>query len=172
MHHSSGEKKSTFSFFKDKVLLYRPGWPGTHHIDQAILKHKDLPASGSWVLWLKTCTPYQPWKSSCKAVWKCPERVHVWLQWKACVRNAHSSRFDPSTETKQHSMCFFPICYSMSFICPLKMFHKVLSSSFAVMEILFCPPFNHSLIYPCTRQGEGWRGISITVDRPVFQNLD
>jgi hypothetical protein len=39
-----------FGFFQDKVSLCSPGWPGTHSVDQAGLKLRNLPASASQVL--------------------------------------------------------------------------------------------------------------------------
>jgi hypothetical protein len=42
-------------FFRDRVSLYSPGCPGTHFVDQAGLKLRNLPASASRVLGLKTC---------------------------------------------------------------------------------------------------------------------
>jgi hypothetical protein len=38
------------------VSLCSPGYPGTHSIDQACLKFRNLPASASQVLGLKACT--------------------------------------------------------------------------------------------------------------------
>jgi hypothetical protein len=40
-------------FFWDRVSLYSPGCPGTHSVDQAGLKHRNLPAFASQVLGLK-----------------------------------------------------------------------------------------------------------------------
>jgi hypothetical protein len=37
------------------VSLYSPGYPGTHFVDQAGLKLRNLPASASQVLGLKAC---------------------------------------------------------------------------------------------------------------------
>jgi hypothetical protein len=42
--------------FGDRVSLCSPGCPGTHFVDQAGLKLRNLPASGSQVLGLKACT--------------------------------------------------------------------------------------------------------------------
>jgi hypothetical protein len=42
-------------FFRDRVSLGSPGCPGTHSVDQAGLKLRDLPASASQVLGLKVC---------------------------------------------------------------------------------------------------------------------
>jgi hypothetical protein len=42
-------------FFRDRVSLYSSGCPGTHIVDQAGLKLRNLPASASWVLELKVC---------------------------------------------------------------------------------------------------------------------
>ena len=39
--------------FRDSVSLYSPGCPGTHFVDQALLKLRNLPASDTWVLGLK-----------------------------------------------------------------------------------------------------------------------
>jgi hypothetical protein len=44
-----------FSVFQDRVSLCSPGCPGTHSVDQAGLKLKNLPASASQVLGLKAC---------------------------------------------------------------------------------------------------------------------
>jgi hypothetical protein len=41
--------------FRDRVTLYTPGCPGTHFVDQAGLKLRNLPASASQVLGLKAC---------------------------------------------------------------------------------------------------------------------
>jgi hypothetical protein len=48
---------STFFFFlrQDRVSLYSPGCPGTHFVDQAGLKLRNLPVSASQVLELKVC---------------------------------------------------------------------------------------------------------------------
>jgi hypothetical protein len=40
----------------DRVSLCRPGYPGTHSENQAGLELRDLPASASGMLGLKTCT--------------------------------------------------------------------------------------------------------------------
>ena len=44
-----------FLFFRDRVSLCSPGYPGTHFVDQAGLKLRNLPASASRVLGLKAC---------------------------------------------------------------------------------------------------------------------
>jgi hypothetical protein len=44
-----------FLVFQDRVSLYSPGCPGTHFVDQAGLKLRNLPASASQVLGLKAC---------------------------------------------------------------------------------------------------------------------
>jgi hypothetical protein len=44
-----------FWFFQDRVSLCSPGCPGTHSVDQAGLKLRNLPASASWMLGLKAC---------------------------------------------------------------------------------------------------------------------
>jgi hypothetical protein len=41
--------------FRDRFSLYNPGCPGTHFVDQAGLKLRNLPASASRVLGLKAC---------------------------------------------------------------------------------------------------------------------
>jgi hypothetical protein len=41
--------------FRDRVSLYSPGCPGTHFVEQAGLKLRNLPASASQVLELKVC---------------------------------------------------------------------------------------------------------------------
>jgi hypothetical protein len=41
--------------FQDRVSLYSPGCPGTHSVDHAGLELRNLPASASQVLGLKTC---------------------------------------------------------------------------------------------------------------------
>jgi hypothetical protein len=43
-------------FFRDRVSRCSPGCPGTHFVDQASLKLRNLPASASQVLGLKACT--------------------------------------------------------------------------------------------------------------------
>jgi hypothetical protein len=43
-------------FLQDSVSLCSPDCPGTHSVDQAGLKLRDLLASASRVLGLKTCT--------------------------------------------------------------------------------------------------------------------
>jgi hypothetical protein len=49
--------KAIFKFFsRDMVSLYSPGCPGTHFVDQAGLKLRNLPAFASQVLGLKVCT--------------------------------------------------------------------------------------------------------------------
>jgi hypothetical protein len=49
-------KNKYFCFvFRDRVSLYRPGCPGTHSVDQACLKLRNLPVSASQVLGLKAC---------------------------------------------------------------------------------------------------------------------
>jgi hypothetical protein len=45
-----------FVCFRDRVSLYSPGCPGTHFVDQAGFKLRNLPASASQVLELKACT--------------------------------------------------------------------------------------------------------------------
>jgi hypothetical protein len=42
--------------FRDRVSLCSLGCPGTHSVDQAGLKLRNLPASASQVLGLKVCT--------------------------------------------------------------------------------------------------------------------
>jgi hypothetical protein len=44
-----------FLVFRDMLSLCSPGCPGTHSVDQAGLKLRDLPASASQVLGLKVC---------------------------------------------------------------------------------------------------------------------
>jgi hypothetical protein len=44
-----------FFFSQDRVSLCSPGSPGTHFVDQAGLKLRNLPASASQVLGLKAC---------------------------------------------------------------------------------------------------------------------
>jgi hypothetical protein len=44
-----------FFVFRDRVSLCSPGCPGTHFVDQAGLKLRNLPASASQVLGLKAC---------------------------------------------------------------------------------------------------------------------
>jgi hypothetical protein len=45
-----------FVFFRDRVSLYSPGYPGTHFVDQAGLELRNPPVSASQVLGLKACT--------------------------------------------------------------------------------------------------------------------
>jgi hypothetical protein len=40
---------------RDRISLCSPGCPGTHFVDQAGLKLRNLPASASQVLGLKAC---------------------------------------------------------------------------------------------------------------------
>jgi hypothetical protein len=50
--------------FPDRVSLCSPGCPGTHFVDQAGLKLRNLPASASQVLGLKACTiTAWPWQT-------------------------------------------------------------------------------------------------------------
>jgi hypothetical protein len=49
-----------FLVFQDRVSLCSPGCPGTHSVDQAGLKLRNLLASASWVLGLKA-GPTMPW---------------------------------------------------------------------------------------------------------------
>jgi hypothetical protein len=44
-----------FIFYQDRVSLCSPGCPGTHSVNQAGLKLRNLPASASQVLELKVC---------------------------------------------------------------------------------------------------------------------
>jgi hypothetical protein len=44
-----------FLVFRDRVSLCSPGCPGTHFVDQAVLKLRNLPVSASQVLGLKAC---------------------------------------------------------------------------------------------------------------------
>jgi hypothetical protein len=44
-----------FVCFQDRVSLCSPGCPGTHSVDQAGPKLRNLPASASQVLGLKVC---------------------------------------------------------------------------------------------------------------------
>jgi hypothetical protein len=46
-----------FLVFRDRVSLYSPVYPGTHTVDQAVLKVRNPPASASQVLGLKACFP-------------------------------------------------------------------------------------------------------------------
>lgn len=46
--------------FGDKVSLHSPDCPGTHTVNQAGLKVRDLPVSDSQVLRLKVCTTLWP----------------------------------------------------------------------------------------------------------------
>jgi hypothetical protein len=45
-----------FVFFQDRVFLCSLGCPGTHSVDQAGLKLRNLPVSASQVMGLKVCT--------------------------------------------------------------------------------------------------------------------
>ena len=47
-------------FLRDRVFLYSPGCPGTHSVDQAGLKLRNMPASACQVLGLKVC-PTTAW---------------------------------------------------------------------------------------------------------------
>jgi hypothetical protein len=44
-----------FLVFRDRISLCSPGCPGTHFVDQAGLKLRNLPASAFQVLGLKAC---------------------------------------------------------------------------------------------------------------------
>ena len=62
-HPSTGYKSiPSFNLFcgegrvRDRISLYSPGCLGTHSVDQADLKLRNLPASASQVLGLKGCT--------------------------------------------------------------------------------------------------------------------
>jgi hypothetical protein len=44
-----------FFLFRDRISLYSPDCPGTHFVDQAGLKLRNLPASASRVQGLKAC---------------------------------------------------------------------------------------------------------------------
>ena len=50
-----------FLVFRDRVSLYIPGCPGTHFVDQAGLKLRNLPASAPQVLRLKACATTPDW---------------------------------------------------------------------------------------------------------------
>jgi hypothetical protein len=39
----------------DKISLRGPSWPGTHQVQHADFRLRDLPASASWVLGSKAC---------------------------------------------------------------------------------------------------------------------
>jgi hypothetical protein len=52
-----------FFFFRYRVSLCSPGCPGTHFVDQAGLKLRNLPASAFQVLELKACTTTAQLKS-------------------------------------------------------------------------------------------------------------
>ena len=47
--------KVSFVLHRDRVSLCSPSCPGTHSVDQAGLKLRNLPASASQVLGLKVC---------------------------------------------------------------------------------------------------------------------
>jgi hypothetical protein len=54
-----------FWFCQDRVSLCSPGCPGTHSVDQAGLKLRNLPASASQVLGVKACaTTTSSWQIS------------------------------------------------------------------------------------------------------------
>jgi hypothetical protein len=48
-----------FVCFRDRVSLCSPGCSGTHSVDKAGLKLRNLPASASQVLGLKVCTTFR-----------------------------------------------------------------------------------------------------------------
>jgi hypothetical protein len=50
--------------FQDRVSLCSPGCPGTHSVDQAGLDLRNLPASASRVLGLKTCAVTPSWMNA------------------------------------------------------------------------------------------------------------
>jgi hypothetical protein len=105
-------------FFQDRVSLYSPGCPGTHFVDQAGLKLRNLPASASRVLGLKACatTPgyfvFQGWihiSSSCQSHLKSSveltcTRVHVCPVGTFCVASSSASLIPSLTSFR----CSFP----------------------------------------------------------------
>ena len=54
--YSSQVSLLTLFVFRDRVSLCSPCCPGTHSVDQASLKLRNLPASTSQVLGSKACT--------------------------------------------------------------------------------------------------------------------
>jgi hypothetical protein len=55
-----------FFVFRDRVSLCSPGCPGTHSVDQAGFKLRNLPVSASQVLGLKACATTAQRKISLK----------------------------------------------------------------------------------------------------------
>jgi hypothetical protein len=47
-------------FFRDRISLYSPGYPGTHSVDQAGFKLRNPPVSSSQVLGLQACATSAP----------------------------------------------------------------------------------------------------------------
>jgi hypothetical protein len=69
--------------FRDRVSLYSLGCPGTHFVNKAGLEFKNLPASASRVLELKTCTTTAQMKN-----WNfLPSNIYSQLQHQ-CVHNS------------------------------------------------------------------------------------
>jgi hypothetical protein len=50
--------------FQDRVSLCSPGCPGTHSVDQAGLKLRNLPAYASQLMGLKACATTVQWVST------------------------------------------------------------------------------------------------------------
>ena len=55
-----GFYRKGFWFFQDRVSLYSPGCPGTHSVDQASLKLRNLPASASQSAGITGVCPHRP----------------------------------------------------------------------------------------------------------------
>jgi hypothetical protein len=55
-------------FFQDRVSVFSPGYPGTHSVDQAGLKLRNLPASALQVLELKAYATTAGLESMCLEV--------------------------------------------------------------------------------------------------------
>jgi hypothetical protein len=109
-----------FCFFRDRVSLYSSGCPGTHSVDQTILKLRNPPASASasasQVLGLKVCAHY-------------PGRLHLFSDAIANVCHLSWFRFDSL------------ICDSMN-VCN-KYFSKHIKCSFRLF-------FNSVVVKPGT----------------------
>ena len=81
---NSSKHSCTFFFaFGDRVALYSPGCPGTHFVEQAELKLRNLPASATQVLGYYFLCKFYFWIYN-KDMAKKKDSKHV-LGWALCV---------------------------------------------------------------------------------------
>ena len=82
-------------FFQDRVSLCSPGCPGTHSVEHAGLKFKNLPASASQVLELKACaiTAWLSYFFSSDIQHQVSCRIYQALKSTALLRTCHSLIF-------------------------------------------------------------------------------